>query len=541
MEEIMREISPAPKKKSGKKKWLILLVVLAVAAVLVLRGCGGRRNMEQDVTYQESAAEIRDVTRSLSGSGTLQPADAYTVNTLVSGEVLADTFEEGDIVGKDALLYTIDSSDASSSQSQAQRTYNQAVKSKYPTAELSGTVSEVYVSNGDSVSNGTKLLKIVGDNNIYMDFLFAYTAGSEFRVGQQADIFITGYDGSISGTVTAISDGTTASSTGAMLTTVRVKAVNPGLVTGTSTATAAIGSYTSYGSSPVKVSSSSVITAGASGTLTGFNWLPGDSISSGQRVGTITGDSIDNQIENALNSLENAQDKLADYQVVAPISGTVIAKEAKVGDNIEGGANSTLCIIYDMSYLEMTMNIDELDISDVAVGQTVSITADAVEGRIYMGEVTRVSIVGSTAGGITTYPVTVRINDYDGLLPGMNVDAEIVLSAAEGVLTIPNNAVNRGDTVLVTADSPSAANALEMEAPEGYVYVRVTTGLSDDSYIEITSGLQAGDTVAYLRTSSGNMMMGMMMGGMPGGMPGGMGGGMPSGGRTGMPGGGPRG
>ena len=497
--------------------------------------------MEQDVTYQESAAEIRDVTRSLSGSGTLQPADAYTVNTLVSGEVLADTFEEGDIVGKDALLYTIDSSDASSSQSQAQRTYNQAVKSKYPTAELSGTVSEVYVSNGDSVSNGTKLLKIVGDNNIYMDFLFAYTAGSEFRVGQQADIFITGYDGSISGTVTAISDGTTASSTGAMLTTVRVKAVNPGLVTGTSTATAAIGSYTSYGSSPVKVSSSSVITAGASGTLTGFNWLPGDSISSGQRVGTITGDSIDNQIENALNSLENAQDKLADYQVVAPISGTVIAKEAKVGDNIEGGANSTLCIIYDMSYLEMTMNIDELDISDVAVGQTVSITADAVEGRIYMGEVTRVSIVGSTAGGITTYPVTVRINDYDGLLPGMNVDAEIVLSAAEGVLTIPNNAVNRGDTVLVTADSPSAANALEMEAPEGYVYVRVTTGLSDDSYIEITSGLQAGDTVAYLRTSSGNMMMGMMMGGMPGGMPGGMGGGMPSGGRTGMPGGGPRG
>lgn len=90
---------------------------------------------------------------------------------------------------------------------------------------------------------------------------------------------------------------------------------------------------------------------------------------------------------------------------------------------------------------------------------------------------------------------------------------------------------------IVALHSPSAVNALEQEAPEGYVYVQVTTGVSDDSYIEVTSGLQEGDTVAYLRTASsgsGNMMMG----GMPSDMGGGMGGGMPSGG---MPSGGPGG
>ena len=54
-------------------------------------------------------------------------------------------------------------------------------------------------------------------------------------------------------------------------------------------------------------------------------------------------------------------------------------------------------------------------------------------------------------------------------------------------------AVNRGNTVLITSDSPSAVNALDQEAPDGYVYVQVETGVSDDSYIEITSGLQAGD------------------------------------------------
>ena len=366
----------------------------------------------------------------------------------------------------------------------------------------------------------------MGDNNIYVDFLFAYTASSEFYVGQHADIFITGYDGSISGTVTAISDGNTAASTGAMLTTVRVKAVNPGLVTAESTATAAIGSYTSYGASTVKISSSTVVTAEASGKITGFNWLSGDTISSGQRICTITGDNIDNQIENALNSLENAQDKLDDYQVTAPISGTVVSKDAKAGDKVEGGSSGTLCMIYDMSYLEMTLYIDELDISDVAVGQSVSVTADAVEGKRYTGQVTRVSIAGTTSGGTTVYPVTVRIDEFDGLRPGMNVDAEIVLTSAEGVLSIPNNALNRGDTVLITADSPSAANALEQEAPEGYVYVQVTTGVSDDDYIEITSGLQEGDTVAYLRTSSSSDMTMMMPGMMPGG-------GMPSGGGPG--------
>ena len=180
------------------------------------------------------------------------------------------------------------------------------------------------------------------------------------------------------------------------------------------------------------------------------------------------------------------------------------------------------------------MNIDELDISQVEVGQTVQITADAVEGKTYTGVVTEVSVAGTTSGGITTYPVTVRIDETDGLLPGMNVDAEIILSSQEDVLAIPSAAVNRGNTVLITADSPSAANALDQEAPEGYVYVEVETGVSDDSYIEILSGLQEGDTVAYLQSVGGgdSAMMamggGMAMGGsvmVSGGPGGGMGGG----------------
>lgn len=97
----------------------------------------------------------------------------------------------------------------------------------------------------------------------------------------------------------------------------------------------------------------------------------------------------------------------------------------------------------------------------------------------------------------------------------MNVDAEIIISSADNVLAVPSAAVNRGNNILITADSPSAVNALDQEAPEGYVYVAVETGISDDSYTEIISGLQEGDTVAYLQSAASGDSDAMMMAGCP--------------------------
>lgn len=543
-------ISPDVLRRLKKHlKWLIPVLVAVCIGVGFLFHLPAGQQAAASATYQTAATETRDITKSLTGSGTLEPADSYTVNTLVSGEVLSDTFEEGDQVEEGQLLYTLDSSNASSSQTQAQNSYSQAqsnyqqaVNAKYPSADMGGTVSEVYVKNGESVSAGTELVRIVGDNNIYMTFLFPYASPSDFYVGQTATIYIGNFDGTTSGTVTAVSSSSITTNTGLQAVSVQVKAPNPGLVTEDYTAVASIGSYTSYVQTAINLSSSSVITAEVSGKISGLNWLPGDAISSGERICTITGSTADNQVEsarislsNASTSLENAQDSLEDYTITAPISGTVVTKNAKAGDNIEGGSDSTLCVIYDMSYLEMTLNIDELDISEVAVGQEVQITADAAEGQVYTGVVTNVSIAGTTSGGITTYPVTIRIDETDGLRPGMNVDAEILLDSAQGVLAVPSAAVNRGDTVLITADSPSAANALDQEAPEGYVYVSVEPGISDESYTEIISGLQEGDTVAYLQTSSSSDSMDFMAVGMiPSGggeMPGG---GMPSGGPGGF-------
>ena len=155
-------------------------------------------------------------------------------------------------------------------------------------------------------------------------------------------------------------------------------------------------------------------------------------------------------------------------------------------------------MLYDLSYLEMSINVDELEIGSLSVGQKVQITADAVADKNYVGTVTRVSMKGNSSGGTTTYPVTIRIDSIDGLRPGMNANAEIVVAESTSALCVPNAAIVRGGYVLVTKDSPSAANAdPEMEAPDGYVYVDVKTGVSDDDYTEILDGITAEDTIAY--------------------------------------------
>lgn len=507
-----------PKKRSKKGRNAIILVLVLVAAVLFWK-LQAKKPADTAVTYTKASVERQDISEELSGSGTLQPADTYTVTALVSGEITADYFEEGDTVSEGDVLYTLDSSNASSGVTQAQMNYQTAVDAKYPKATMSGIVKEVFVHNGDTVNSGTAICEIVGSNRLVIDFLFSYTSANDFYVGQEATVYINSFAGTLTGTVTAVSASYTVSSNGKELSTVRVEVDNPGLVTADYTATAVVGGNYSYGDASIRMSGSTTVTASGSGTVKGLSLLAGDSVASGATVCTIESDSIDKQITNAKLSLDNSHDTLDNYSITSPISGTVVDKNAKAGDNLSSSANSGgMATIYDLTYLKMTLSIDELDISKVSVGQRVSITADAVEGD-FTGYVSKVSIAGNTSGGVTTYPVTIIIEDYGALRPAMNVNALIVTSEVSDVLTVPNAAVGRGNTVLLTADSPSAKAALadssalpDSSAPEGYVTVSVETGISNDNFIEIISGLQEGDTVAYIPpTASGSMNM-MMMG-----------------------------
>ena len=491
-------------------KWLVPVLCVAVAGGVFLLRPQQAKPASVDASYTEAAPERRDVTNTLSGTGTLNPANTYTVKSLVDGKVLTGTIEEGNIVEESNVLYTIDSSDASTNfekaeiaMQQAQRSYDKVVDRQYVRAEVAGVVSSLKVTKGDEVTSGQEVAVIRDSSRMLLTLEFPAADAANFSVGQSAAVTLDGTFEQLDGTVTSVS-GTDALSAGNLLTrTVTITVKNAGGLTTAQAATASIHGVSSIGSATFAYQAERTLTAQAAGTVTSINVQEGSDVAKDDIILGLSGDDLTESIQSASESLrsaeismQNLQDTMNNYTITAPISGTIIEKDAKVGDAVKTG--DTLCIVYDLSYLEMNINVDELQISSISVGQQVQITADAVPDKTYVGTVTRVSMKGASNGGTTTYPVSIRIDDTDGLRPGMNANAEIVVAKANNALVVPNAAVVRGSYVLVTKDSPSAANAdTTMEAPEGFVYVPVKTGVSDDDYTQIVSGIQEGDTIGY--------------------------------------------
>ena len=536
-------------KKPGKKRRWKKFAVAGVALV-VAAGVGwqmlspGQSSAASATSYTTAEVTRMDVSSSITGSGTLEAADSYSVTTLIEGSILTADFEEGDEVEEGTILYTIDSSDASNSLeqaeislNQAQRSYNNQLESQEDliiTSPVSGQVYSIDVEVGDDVTAGETVATIRDSQTMSLEVSFPADDASSFYVGQSATVTLDSTFETLTGTISKISGTDTVLTGNVIVRTVTIDVSNPGGLSTEQTASAAVGTATSTASGTFTYKEEETVTAEVSGEVSSIRVSEGDQVSSGQTLIVLTSDDLDDSLQSASESLRNAEislenqyENLDDYTITSPIKGTIVDKNYNAGETTE--ANEVLCTIYDLSYLTMTLSVDELDIASIEVGQSVSIVADAVEDTTYTGTVTKVSVAGTSSGSATTYPVTIRIDETDGLLPGMSVDATIELASAEDVLAIPSAALNRGDTVLVTADSPSAANGTLVESTtedgEDYYSVEVTTGVSGDDYIEIVSGLQEGDTVAYIPTSSSSSEMGMM-----GGMPGGMGGGMPSGG-----------
>ena len=490
-------------------KWLVPVVVVAAAGAVFLIG-GGNKAASRDVTYAETTPTRQDVSNSLSGTGTLNPANTYTVKSLVDGKILTGGFEEGDKVEEGDVLYTIDSSDASTNLEkasialqQAQRSYDKTVDLQYVRAEVDGTVSSLKVAKGDQVTSGQEVAVIRDSSKMLLNLLFPAADAANFSVGQSAEVTLDGTFEMLTGTVTAVT-GTDALSTGNLLTrTVTITVRNAGGLTTAQAATATINGVSCIAAKCFEYQAERTLTTLAAGTVTAINVQEGGAVNKDDIVLQISGEDLTEAIQSAAETLrsaelnmDNLQEAMNNYTVTSPISGTIIEKNAKAGDALTAGAD--LCTIYDLSYLVMVINVDELQVSDVSVGQSVQVTADAVPDKTYTGTVTRVSMKGSSNGGTTTYPVTVRIDETEGLRPGMNANAEIVIAEAKNALAVPNAAIVRGGYVLVTKDSPSAANAdPDMTAPEGYVYVPVKIGVSDDDYTQIISGVTGNDTVAY--------------------------------------------
>lgn len=615
-------------KKPVKKLVLgaVLLAVIAGGAVFVYQKKAASSS-KKETSVRTGTVTRQTIQQSLSSSGTISPKNSYTITSMVEGKVISADFNEGDQVTEGQVLYQIDASSmtsklnsATSSLERAQESYNDAMKD-YNSAvadysgntvksTVSGYIKTMKIRAGDQVSGNTEIAEIYNDSVMEVDIPFLSVEAAQISVGSTATLTLSDTLEEISGTVTSVDQLDTTLTGGQLVRYVTVQVTNPGGLTSDMYATASINGINSCGDGAFQPIQNVTLRAGdLSGSVTVKKLLvsAGDYVNVGTAIFSMDAEDASdilktykNKVDDAKSSLENAQstldtttDNYENYTITAPISGTVTTKNVNAGENVQNGNSTTaLAVIYDLSEVTFEMNIDELDISNVKVGQTVEVTADAFEDQTFEGTVTKVSMEGTAANGVTYYPVTVTMTEYGGLLPGMNVTGVIILDEAEDALAIPVDALQRGNKVYVkdsttskkgetstkdaaaagddrpegTADDKSEGNATGQKStnkgtgengksgdqnakssnvPEGFREVTVTTGLTSDEYVEILSGdLSEGDEV-YISQSSVSSSTDMMMPGMGGGdMGGGMGGGNPGGGSNrggGMGGGGPMG
>lgn len=216
--------------------------------------------------------------------------------------------------------------------------------------------------------------------------------------------------------------------------------------------------------------------------------------------------------------------------ICAPEDG-IVASIAQASVN-EQAAGTVLASLYVGEEKEMVVTVDELDIINVQAGQDVEIAMDAITDKTYSGKVSKVSQIGTATSGVTVYDVTLTVDGDSQLKLGMNGTATIRIQEVTDVLLAPITALNssRGSSYVWLKSS-------DAQTDEPGLRVEVETGLSDENYVQILSGLSEGDVVLITREASvstdsrDDKMGGGMLFDMGGGMP--EGGGMPGGGAPG--------
>ena len=511
---------------------------------------------------------------------------------------------------------------------------NDTKNNQYIQSNSAGKVKELSVKEGDHINAGAAVATLYDDSYMKLRIPFNEVDAESIQTGAAATVSVIGSGDTIYGTVKEKSSSAVSTDAHAKVVYVTVEVTNPGALTTNDYGSAEINGVACANTAQFEYVSEGTITSTASGTLENLNIAVGDSVYSGQKVGYVKYDnqnstmsnaqlsyndavlalekqvlqndtfSQDSSIKNAQLALddaelgiEKAQDAVDDYVVEAPIEGTVVKKNSKAGDTIDSSnATDPLCVIYDLSSVKFSIDVDETEIALIKTGQKATVTADAVEGE-FEGVVTKVPVDGVNENGVTTYTIEIQIENYGDLLPGMNVDAEIVVEEADNVIAVPVNSVNRGNIVfvkddgtthendvtdiikgnkdksgktddkkkaddkddkpqssgmpVVSGDTPNGDKSDEIsvtkervptniDVPDGYRAIQVETGINDTDYIEIKSGLTEKGRVSTLDTesSSANASFGDQnaqdMYVVPNGNMGGMyGGGMSGGGMSG--------
>lgn len=496
-------------------------------------------------THTVSKGNIKS---SITGSGTIASSSTKNVASEVNADVLLVNVSVGDKVKKGDVLVELDKTDYEknirelnnkiSDLADTVKSYKDDIKNLYVYANSDGYVSDLSLEIGDSVNKNATIMKITNDEYYYLSCKFNYNSSLNIKVGDKAKVMLVDTFKYLDAEVTYVSDLKEISSSGLPLQEVEMKIKNPGYTLDGITVSVELntGKVNILATEQVKITSdkSKSFKVKSAGTIKELYIHNGDYVKNGELLMLLENDDLYDNLSDANSNLSDAYEDLANeknnldfYTITAPIDGIVTSLNIAEYDYVRSEA--TLLTLVNNDVIEFDIEVDELDINEIILGQSVNVTIDAIEETTktpLVGNVSNISIEGNSMNSVTSYPVTVTLSGDDSIKMGMNCSAEIIIESKEDVLCVPVEAITtRKNKYYVTL-----SDGTEKE---------VEIGMYDEDNIEIVSGLTEGEEVLLPITVKASETEGNEEGRMPGGMN--FGGSMPMGGMNmqggGMPGG----
>jgi HlyD family secretion protein len=201
------------------------------------------------------------------------------------------------------------------------------------------------------------------------------------------------------------------------------------------------------------------------------------------------------QVAQAQAALERAEEDLKHSTIVSPMNGLVLSRDIEVGDAVSSilvlGSQATLvATLGDVSEVFVLGKVDQSDIGKIHLGQSARITVESYPGKVFTGEVMKISPLGVEKDNVTTFEVRVSIQNPQGLMKAnMSANAEVVLEEHKNVVTVPEGAI------VYEKDRSASVEIPDIAARGGKRKIPVKLGISNGVRAEVASGLDAGQKV----------------------------------------------
>ena len=538
------------KKKKRRRK--VMITVLSVVAVVLLAGILGvmtltayvRRQFggtgEDVLSYQVEAGSIHTL---VSGSGTLEEEDLETLDVPEGVEIDEVMVEDNQAVKAGDLLATVNMDSVLTALADTQEAIEDLDKdiadakddtvSGYVSARLSGRVKQLFGEEGTDVAacmaENSALAVLSLDGYMAVDLeTDSLAAGDTVTVIREDGEELEGtVEEAVAGTVTVLvtDDGprydeevTVQDSDGNPVGTGKLYIHNPLAITGYAgtVKTVSVKENTWVGQGYTLFTLEDTKVRARYDTLLRERQEQEEilvELLTIYRDGAVlaASDGLVNTVLYEEDQEETAADASSDLTslTAATMTGTSASGETEETEGTE------LLTFSPNTQVSVTIGVDETDILSLEVGQEAQVEVSSVTDEILLGTVTEINREANTASDVTQYSAVVTLDKVEGMLSGMTAKVDVRIQGAENALIIPLDALNQ------TRDTAFVYTGYDEETQEYTGRVEVTIGMQNDSYVEILSGLKAGDTVYYTEKQTnpfGFPMMGNMgnMGNMGG-------------------------